>query len=270
MRLVWHVALSRDSDGRLEDPEPLWAAVESYAAKVVRPGTEVELGFLDRTPEAMLYPAVMLLNGAVMIEDIRARAAAGVDGVLLAATGEPGLLEARSAVDIPVVGSVEAGMAISQFAGARVGVLTINPPYTGIIERNLVRYGMTERLAGPGMIRAFAMSWEAVAAALAGDTEPLVAPFLEAFEGLVRDGADVVIGGGQIFGPLLDLAGYEPGPVPLVDGAAAGLKMLEALVDLRAATGLRTTDAPASPFRRIPDEHLDAAFEALYAPRLRQ
>ena len=274
MRLVWHVALTRDGAGRLEDAAPLWAAVEAYAAKVARPGTQVELGFLDRTAEAMLYPAVMLLNGAIMVEDIRARAAAGVDGVLVAATGEPGLHEARSAVEIPVVGSVEAGMVMSQLVGARAGVVTINPPYTGIIERNLARYGLTERLAGHGMVRSFALSWDAVADALAGDADGLMTPFLAAFDGLVRDGADVVVGGGQIFGALLAHVGYELGPVPFVDGAAAGIKLLESLVDLRAATGLRTTDAPTSPFRRVPDEQLDAGFAALYArrgsPSLRQ
>lgn len=265
MRVVWHVALTRDSAGRLEDAQPLWDAVEAYAAKVVRPGTEVQLGFLDRTAEAMLYPAVMLLNGAIMVEDVRTRAAAGADAVMVAATGEPGLQEARSAVDIPVVGSVEAGLALSQFLGSRVGVVTINPPYTGIIARNIARYGLTGRLAGPDAVRSFGLSWDAVAEALDGRPDRLVAPFLETVEGLVRDGADVIVGGGQIFGALLDVVGYEPGPVPFVDGAGAGLKLLESLVDLRAATGLRTTNAPTSPFRRVPDDVLDAAFGSLYA-----
>jgi allantoin racemase len=264
MRIVWHVALTRDSAGRLDDPAPLWAAVESYAAKVTRADTEVELGFLGRTAEAMLYPAVMLLNGALMVEDVRARAAAGVDAVLIAATGEPGLQEARSAVDIPVAGSVEAGLAMSQLLGARVGVVTINPEYTDIILRNIERHGLAGRLAGRTAVRSFALSWDAVAAALAGRPDALVTPFREAVDSLVRDGADVVVGGGQIFGALLDHIGCEPGPVPFVDGAAAGLKWLEALVDLRATTGLRTTNAATSPFRRVPDGELDRAFAALY------
>ncbi len=264
MRLVWHVALTRDSAGRLSDPAPLWAAVETYAAKVARPGTEVELGFLDRTAEAMLYPAAMLVNGALMIEDVRARAAAGADGVLVAATGEPGLLETRGAVDIPVVGSVEAGLAISQFLGARVGVVTISRPYVEIVSRNIARHGHAARLAGPDAVRSISLSWDAVAAALAGDADELMSTVVETVEGLARDGADVIVTGGQIFGALLAAAGYEPGPVPIVDGAAAGLKLLESLLDLRAATGLARTDAPASPFRRVPDAELDAAFGALY------
>jgi allantoin racemase len=265
MKLVWHVTLTRDSAGRLDDAAPLWAAVETYAAKIARPGTEVELGFLDRTAEAMKYAAVMMLNGAIVVEDIRARAAAGADAVLLAATGEPGLLEARGAVDIPVVGSVEAGLAMSQFLGTRVGVITINGPYTQIIARNLHRYQQTARLVGPDPVRSFDLSWDMVAETLAGSPERLVAAFLPVMEGLVRDGADVIVGGGQIFGALLDHVGYEPGPVPFVDGAAAGLKTLEALVDLQHSVGLKSTDAPSSPLRRVPDEELDAAFAALYS-----
>lgn len=264
MKLVWHVTLTRDSAGRLDDPAPLWDVVEAYAAKVARPDTVVELGFLDRTAEAVLYPAVGLLNGALVVEDVRARAAAGADAVLVAATGEPGLHEARSAVDIPVVGSVEAGLAVGQFIGARVGVITINPPYTDIIRRNIRRYGHADRLVGPDAVRSFELSWDAVAAALAGDPDRLVTPFEAVMEGLVRDGADVILGGGQIFGALLDHLGYEPGPVPFVDGAAAGIKLLESLVDLRQSTGLRTTNAASSPFRRVPDDVLDASYAALY------
>jgi Asp/Glu/hydantoin racemase len=265
MKLVWHVTLTRDSAGRLDDPAPLWDAVESYAASIARPGTEVELGFLDRTAEAMKFAAVMMVNGVVVVEDIRARAAAGADGVLLAATGEPGLLEARGAVDIPVVGSVEAGMAMSQFLGTRVGVITINGPYTQIIGRNLHRYEQTARLVQPNPVRSFDLSWDMVAETLAGNSERLVAAFLPVMDGLVNDGADVIVGGGQIFGALLAQIGYEPGPVPFIDGAAAGLKTLEALVDLQGSVGLRTTDAPSSPLRRVPDEELDAAFAALHA-----
>lgn len=265
MRLVWNVTLTRDSAGRLEDPAPLWDAVGAYADAVTRPDTEVEVRFLDRCASAMAYPAVSLLNGAIVVEDVRRSAAEGADAVLIAAAGEPGLHEARSAVDIPVVGSIEAGLALSQFLGRRVGIVTINAAYEDILAHNVRRYGLADRLAGPDAVRHFELSWDAVAQALAGDPDPLVAPFESVVAGLVRDGADVILGGGQIFGALLHLIGAEPGPVPILDCATAGLKAAEVLVDLRRAVGLRPSDAPGSTFRRVPDAELDAAFAALYA-----
>lgn len=265
MRVVWNVTLTRDSAGRLEDPAPLWDAVAAYADAVTRPDTEVEVRFLPRCASAMAYPAVGLLNGAIVLEDVRRSAAEGADAVLIAAAGEPGLHAARSAVDIPVVGSIEAGLALSQFLGRRVGIVTINAAYEDILTDRVRRYGLADRLAGPDAVRHCELSWDAVARALAGDPDPLVAPFQAVVDGLVDDGADVILGGGQIFGALLHLIGAEPGRVPILDCATAGLKAAEALVDLGRVLGLRSSDAPASAFRRVPDAELDAAFAALHA-----
>lgn len=264
MKLVWHVTLTRDSAGRLEDPAPLWDAVGAFADAVTRPDTEVEVGFLDATASAMWYPTVSMLNAALMVQDVRARAAAGADAVVIAAAGEPGLPEARAAVDIPVVGSVEAGLALSQFVGASVGIVTVNAGYEGIIARNVRHHGHGDRLVRDG-VRHFELDWDDVAAALDGRPNALVEPFEAVVEGLVRDGADVIVSGGQIFGALLHHIGHPPGPVPIVDCAGAGLKAAEALVDLGRATGLRASAAPSSPFLRVPDEELDAAYDALRA-----
>lgn len=265
MKLVWHVGLSVGSDGRLEDPEPLWAAVRRYADAVARDDVEVEVRFLPRVAEAMKYPMISLLNGAIMIEDIRRSIDEGADGVMVAPAGEPALDEARSAVDVPLVGSLEAGMALTQFLGRQVGVITISEAYVTTITRNLRRYGLTDRLIDHRPIRHIAMEWRAVAAALDGDAGPLLESFTTVADAMVADGADVIVAGGQIFGALLMHAGWTPGPVPIVDIASAGLKTLESLVDLRTSVGLATSAAPNSPFRRVPDSEIEAGFVALRA-----
>ena len=265
MKLVWNVALTAASDGRLDDPEPLWDAVRRYAHTVTRDDVEVEVRFLPCVAEAMKYPMISLLNGAIMIEDIRRSVAEGADGVMIAPVGEPALDEARSAVDVPLVGSLEAGMALTQFLGRRVEVITISEAYVTIVTRNLRRYGLTGRLMDHRPIRHIAMDWRAVAAALEGDAGPLLESFTTVADAMVADGADVIVAGGQIFGSLLLHAGWTPGPVPIVDIASAGLKALESLVDLRASVGLATSAAPSSPFRRVPDAEIEAGFATLRA-----
>ena len=268
-RIAWHVTLTADSAGRVEDPAPLWAAMTAYARKVARPTTDVELRFLGDAATGLEYslqsPLVSMVNGAILVEDVRACAAEGFDAVLIAAVGEPALDEARAAVDIPVAGSLESALALSQCIGRRVGIVTISPSYTDLVERNIARYRLTDRLIERNPIRHFAMSWDNVAKALAGDPEPLLAPFDEVARGLVADGAEAILMGGQIFGALVDPLGYDLGDVPVVDCATAGVKMLEVLTDLRRSVGLRSTAAPTSAFRRLPEADVSASFRALAA-----
>jgi allantoin racemase len=269
MRIAWHVTLTTDSNGRMADPEPLWTAMADYARKVARPTTDVELRFLDEAATGLEYslqsPLVSMVNGTILVEDVRKCAAQGFDAVLIAAVGEPALDEARAAVGIPVAGSLEAALALSQCIARRVGIVTISPSYTDLVERNIARYRLTDRLIERDPVRHFAMSWDNVALALAGNPEPLVAPFDEVARGLVQDGAEAILMGGQIFGALVDPLGYDLGDVPVVDCATAGIKMLEALTDLRRAVGLRSTAAPSSEFRRLPADDVSATFNALAA-----
>jgi allantoin racemase len=193
MRLVWNVALTARSDGRLADPESLWDAVRRYADAVTRDDVEVEVRFMPRTAEAMKYPTIALLNGALLIEDIRRSVADGAHGVMIAPVGEPALDEARSAVDVPVVGSLEAAMALTQFLGREVGVITISEAYVTTVRRNLSRYGLAGRLMGHRPIRHIAMDWRAVAAALDGDPDPLLDSFTAVADAMIADGADVLV-----------------------------------------------------------------------------
>jgi allantoin racemase len=263
MRIAWHVTLTRDSVGRMDDPEPLWETMRSYAEKVTGGSTQVELRFIDESASGMHYPLISLLNAAILGADLRQAERDGVDAVLIAAAGEPGLLELRTAVAIPVVGSVEAGLATSVFVGSRAGIVTINAAYADIMRRNAVRYGLGDRLIAQRPVQHFDMTWPAVEAALNGDAEELLTGFTSACAALVADGADVIVGAAQIFGAVLEHVGYRDHAVPYVDGAAAGLKAAESLVQLRRTLGLEGPELASSALRKVPAEPLDQAYGAL-------
>ncbi|WP_169798718.1 aspartate/glutamate racemase family protein [Falsihalocynthiibacter arcticus] len=70
----------------------------------------------------------------------------GVDGILVAGFGDPGLTELRKAVNIPVTGIAEAGMAKAAEGGRKFSIITTTPDLKQSIERTAFRYGYTNRL----------------------------------------------------------------------------------------------------------------------------
>lgn len=75
-------------------------------------------------------------------------------------------------------------------------------------------------------------------------------------------GADVIIAGGQLFGPIFQRHAFREIPntgVPVVEVAACGLKLAETLVALRRAIGLRKSEHPNAPFRTPPAAAVDEA-----------
>ena len=80
----------------------------------------------------------------------------------------------------------------------------------------------------------------------------------------IADGAEVIVVGCGYYGPILSMHGYNEIPgtgVPVLDCSAAGLKMAEALVDMRTVIGLNKSSAlffrhpPADVVERIRRVH---------------
>ncbi|MSQ58039.1 MAG: hypothetical protein EXR35_11305 [Limnohabitans sp.] len=66
----------------------------------------------------------------------------------------------------------------------------------------------------------------------------------------------MIIAGGQLFGPIFQKHQYttiEKTGVPVVEVAACGLKMLETLITLKRAIGLKKSEHHNAPFR-TPDK----------------
>jgi allantoin racemase len=255
MRIVWHIDLARGSDGRMEEPERLWTALEDYAAKVVNPGTKVELRFLEHTTSHYVYPYHYLVNNALLVEDVLKCQEEGVDAVMLAPAIDPALDESRGAAGIPVVGSIESAMAISQFVGRRVGIIGVRDGYCTTIEQNINRYGLRQRMIDNRPVRLWEMDYRDVTQALKGNGEEFVSQMERVARELIDDGADVIVGGCQFFGGILDRAGYsgiiKGTGVPFIDCAAAGLKMAESMVSLGRSVGLKKSECRFSPFRSM-------------------
>lgn len=265
IRLAWHVGLTRDTNSRVENPERLWQILENYTSDVIGSSTHVSLRFC-REPSLSTQTYLAAVNALLMTRDVQDCEEEGFDGVMVAGSIDPSLDEARSITRMPVVGPIEAAVALSGFVGRRAGVVTITGAldrysYARIIEDNIVKYGCQDRLLRHRPVRPLRQTWaegyRAYNDAVNGDGTAFLAGFDAVASELIEDGADVIICGNQLFGPLLHHFGRRsltPEGIPFICNAIAGLKCLQALVELRRTMGL--VKSSVGVFHQAPDSLL--------------
>ena len=138
------------------------------------------------------------------------------DAVIIAAFGDPGLDALRAALDVPVTGIAEAGMAEAAEGARRFAVVTTTPRLCDRIAETAWRYGH----------RRFAGTWTTPGdpAALTADPAALEAALAAAVEQAVREGGvdAVVIGGGPLTVAARVLAATAR--VPLIEPVPAAVR----------------------------------------------
>ena len=217
------------------------------AEAVAAPGTEIVPLTAPRGVPYIATRAEAQIGGAVALEMI-AEHQNGIDAVIIAAFGDPGLLGARELFDIPIVGMAEAPMLTACMLGRRFSIVTfaraLGPWYEDCVEM----HGLSGRCAGvrmlPGSFRSIADVQD--------EKENLLVDLANAV--VAEDEADVIILGGA---PLAGLAAKvkDRVPVPLVDPIQAAVKQAEGLVTLapRKATAGTFRRPDAKPTLGLPD-----------------
>jgi Asp/Glu/hydantoin racemase len=210
----------------------LQAALDAAASPAIR----FEVHGLD-PPDHLFHPLTEFRCAAQAIRNALEAERAGYDGVVIGHFQEPGLLEIRGAVDIPVIGLGEANLLAALSMGGRLGLVTIDPVFIDWHERQVKAYGLDQRVAGvraihvdlPGFMRAFTdeASYAQVRAAFVEQVRPLVA-----------EGAEVIIPAGGL--PMLLFARECPFVIDdalVLNGIAVVAKAAEMALALRRLTG---------------------------------
>ena len=244
------------------------ALIESEALRSASPGTELVVRTAGHGVEYIETRFESLIAAGAVAEVIAeytaetsdggaAGGAAGrIDGVVVAAFGDPGMPALKELTDAPVIGITEAALCAAALQGHRFSIIAISdrirPWYLDCVER----FGLGGRLAS---IRSINESLNAIGSVQQDFKETLLALSRQA---VAEDGADVVILAGA---PLAGLARELRGqiPVPVVDGISAGIRMAEAVVGLQ--SGPHRAGAFAPPpvkARKGLSENLDAALTA--------
>jgi allantoin racemase len=216
---------------------------------VASPGIRFEVHGLD-PPDHLFHPLTEFRCAAQTIRNALEAERAGYDAFVIGHFQEPGLLEIRAALDIPVVGLGEATLLAGLSMGRRLGLVTIDPVFIPWHERQVRAHGLGERVAGvraihadlPGFMRAF--TDQASYARVRAD-------FVEQVRPLVAAGAEVIIPAGGL--PMLLFARECPFVIDdalVLNGIAVVAKAAEMALALRRITGAvvsrRSTYAKAS------------------------
>jgi Asp/Glu/hydantoin racemase len=202
-------------------------------------------------PDHLFHPLTEFRCAAQTIRNALEAERAGYDAFVIGHFQEPGLLEIRGAVDIPVIGLGEASFLAALSMGRRLGLVTIDPVFIDWHERQVRAYGFEHRVAG---VRAIKVDLPGFMSAFTDDASyaKVRADFVEQVRPLVAAGAEVVIPAGGL--PMLLFARECPFVIDgalVLNGIAAVAKAAEMALALHRLTGSvvsrRGTYAKASP-----------------------
>jgi Asp/Glu/hydantoin racemase len=168
----------------------------------------------------------------------------GFDAVAISCFFDPGLREARSLVDIPVVSMCETALLLGTSVGGRFGLLGLHGEQSFALAELAASYGATGRVVATLPIDPSVTEEELEGVYEGGGDleERLERVAAEA----VRLGADLIIPAEGVLNTSLVRRGIRTlAGVPVLDGYGLLLGYAEMLVRLRRSTGLSTSHAGA-------------------------
>ena len=208
--------------------EEMTSDIGEAARRYARPGTEIETVCPEWGPRSIEGHYEDYVAAVAALEVVRERAA-DFDGVVIACYGDPGLAAAREISPVPVVGIAEASMLTACTVAHRFSIVTVLPRIKPLLE-DMVRYhGLEARCAS---IRTTPLS------VLDCERDPAAAgrEIIKASRlAIAEDGAEAICLGCAGMGPLDKLVQAELG-IPVLDGTACAVKLLEGIVDYGLST----------------------------------
>jgi allantoin racemase len=207
------------------------------ARKVARPGVEVRFAGMpegtygNHVPaDVVVYPYLMSLHVQFILDNALRAEAEGYDVFAVGSVQDPGLEEARSLLDIPVVGYGEAAMHFACVLGSRFAVVAFQAGFDQMMDLRIRRLGLAERALPTVLMDA------SFADVSKGHQDParLVEQFRETARRAIRQGAEAIIPGQLYLSEAIARAGVTRiDEVPVVDALVSTLKMAEAMADLK-------------------------------------
>jgi allantoin racemase len=209
--------------------------------KVAREDTMIEIHHVKYSSYIVQASYLEMLNNVWLIDGIIEAEKQGYDAAIIGCGNDPGLQQARQAVDIPVVGPTEAAMLLACTLGFKFGVITVMDDLVPICERNIRSYGLDWRATRP--VRVYQLGADPFMAlgSMIFDPQAINPQFEELCRACIADGAEVIIPACAALSPATSLLGYKEVPgtgVPVIDVTQAAVKMAELLVDLKRSIGL--------------------------------
>jgi Asp/Glu/hydantoin racemase len=221
---------------------PYIAKVEAHLKEILDPGFTST--FNTTTPPATTTHALTELRVAAnFIRNAVEAERQGYHAVAINHFQDAGLMEAKSAVGIPVLGLGETSLFHACSLGRKLGLVTINPIFIPWHEDQVIRYGLQQRVIGVRAVDARVSDFiDAFASQEAYDA--LYPKWERECRALLDAGADVIVPAGGL--PMM-LYGSPPGAnidgAPIVNGITVLAKTAEIFIKMRTGVSRRSNFA---------------------------
>jgi Asp/Glu/hydantoin racemase len=215
---------------------PYIQRLQAFLDSAADTGTKFEVHGLE-PPDRHFHPLTEFRCAAQVIRNAIEAERAGYDAFVIGHFQEPGLLEIRGTLDIPVIGLGEANLLAALSMGGKLGLVTIDPVFITWHERQVMAHGLDQRVVGVSAIRADlprfmrAFTDEASYAKVRDEFVSQVRP-------LVLGGAEVILPAGGL--PMLLFSREHPFLIDgalVLNGIAVVAKATEMSISLRRLTG---------------------------------
>ncbi len=215
--------------------DPLWKPYEESLKKhlrgVVRPGTTIDIHGLDVASAAQdRSHYVEYLNTAQWINNARMAEKEGCDAFAGGCMQDPGSLQIREVINIPVVFAAETSFHLACLLGHRFSLLGYNAALLLRIEELVRRYGLWERFVPTSC---FSISMEELREGLT-DAAPIVEAVEKQANKAIEGGANILVSSCNLLNMVLvDSGTREIDGVPILDNVGIVAKMAELLLDIK-------------------------------------
>jgi allantoin racemase len=195
------------------------------------PGTEIEIACLTEIPEVLESSYDEIMAAPHVVRKVEEANTLGHDAAVIDCVCDPGLHAAREISSIPVIGAGEAAFGLALSLGTRFSVIVPSDPLIPILVRNLMAYGIWQRVVSVRSVDVPILDFGISPSA----TEKVIALGRLI---LKEQKPDSLILGCTGMAPLAESLHKALG-VPVVEPAAAAIRLAETMVALKAHLGRR-------------------------------
>jgi len=188
--------------------------------RALAPGTKIVIVAPENCPSSTESEQDELIAASGIFSEVVTAQDEGYDAVTIDCTLEPGLSAAKKASRIPVVGAGEAALSLSLLFGERFSVIMPTPTSVGPMVAKIRQMGLWERAASVRAINLHVLD-------LDDHDRTLNEVHEEARRAVDVDGAEVIVLGCTVMGPIADALAQRLG-VPVIEPGTAALKLAEA------------------------------------------
>jgi len=238
---------------------PYISEVEAHLKSILEP--DFSATFNSTSPPATTTHAITEFRIArALIKNAVEAERQGFAAMVINHFQDAGLAEAKSVVDIPVLGLGETTLFHACTLGRKLGLVTINPVFIPWHEDQVIRYGLQSRVVGVRAVQATVADF--IDSFASDDAKKKLAPKWERECRILLDaGADVIVPAGGL--PMM-LFGAERGAnidgAPIVNGITLIAKSAEMAIKLRETAGMAAVSRRSN-FVKPPDKALKEFLE---------